>query len=435
MKSSKLKPDNLPETLVWYYIIGTYVCYLFGGQYLVAPLLATFLVCLVFKQWWYQTPKTPLSQRIDLAPLTWIWIVGMVIMEIALIIGHLNFDLDLAQIIKSSLYWYKHWALFALFAVAGYLKIRPQIIYRASCILCTICLVLVLVGSLAYMLNLPSFSYISPLQAFGGDDLYYQIDIPYQEPGYGKEFRLQLFAPWPPALGFLGNTYFFLANQENVPQWRWLGMVGAIAMIVMSVSRLAVVCLLFVLFAQWFLNNFHRTKFQLTISVLGFIMGISFPILVSWFEALKKKFYELRPGSSRVRAALGRMTLDSWWNEAPVWGHGINTSRGPAALGYMPIGTHHTWYGVLYLHGVVGFFCFFIPFVLTFLNLLAQVRNSSIARVSLCLMLVLLLFSFGENIENLAYLYWPALLIISIAIKESASQVILDRQPLSFDSN
>lgn len=189
------------------------------------------------------------------------------------------------------------------------------------------------------------------------------------------------------------------------------------------------------LLVQWFLNNFHRTKYQLIISAFGFLIGIFFPLWFSWLETLKQKFHELRPGSSRVRSALARMTLDSWWNEAPVWGHGINTSRGPAALGFMPIGTHHTWFGVLYLHGVVGFFAFFIPFVLTFLHLLAGVKNLAIARVSICLMSVLLLFSFGENIENLAYLYWPALLIIGIAIKETARSIASDRQLLLFDLN
>ena len=193
--------------------------------------------------------------------------------------------------------------------MAAYLKIRPQIIYRASCIFCTLCLALVLLASLAYLANLPTFTYVSPLQAIGGDELSYQIDLLFPEPGYEEEFRLQLFAPWPPALGLMGNIYFFLTYQEANQKWRWLGMMEAIAMIIMSVSRLAVICLLFVLFVQWFVNNFFRTKFKLIICSIGFLIGISLPLLMEWFEALKTSFYQMRPGSSRVRAALRRMTL------------------------------------------------------------------------------------------------------------------------------
>jgi hypothetical protein len=431
----EIKPTNLPETLVWYYIIGAYGFYLLGVQYILAPILATLLVFWVGKKWWYQNLATPVSERIKLTPLTWIWIVAMLMMEVALIIGHLDFDLSTAQIVKSSLYWYKHWALFALFLVAACLQIRPQIIYRASCILCTLCLLLVLFGSLAYLLHLPTLTYVSPFQALGGSDLYYQVDIPFKEPGYGKEFRLQLFAPWPPALGLIGNIYFFLSYQEANRKWRWLGMLGAIAMILISVSRLAVICLLFVILVQWLTTKLFSTKFQLIFSSVGFLMGIFLPKLLEWFRVVQTSFYELRPGSSKVRSALARMTLQSWWNEAPVWGHGINTSKGPAALGFMPIGTHHTWFGVLYLHGIVGFFCFLIPFALTAFNLLSHIRNAHTARVGFCLMLVLLLFSFGENIENLAYLYWPGLLIIGIAIKENATHDVFNQKSLLFDLN
>jgi hypothetical protein len=164
-------------------------------------------------------------------------------------------------------------------------------------------------------------------------------------------------------------------------------------------------------------------------------MGILSSKLIEWFEELKVSFYKFRPGSSQVRAALGRITLDRWWNEAPIWGHGINISRGPASLGFMPIGTHHTWYGVLYLHGLVGFFCFAIPFLLSAVDLLSRVKNSQIARVAFSLMLVLFLFSFGENIENLSYLYWQALLIIGIALKGNAQQLARNQKPLLLDSN
>jgi hypothetical protein len=54
-----MKPQNLPEKLIWYYILGTYPIYYIGGLYLFAPLLAIFLSLYLLKQWWLQTPNTP----------------------------------------------------------------------------------------------------------------------------------------------------------------------------------------------------------------------------------------------------------------------------------------------------------------------------------------------------------------------------------------
>lgn len=438
MSKNSVEPQNLPETLVWYYITGTYLFYLLGAQYVFAPLLGTVLVFLVLKQWWYQTDKTPLDRRINFCSSIWIWIIGMLVMEVALIIGHINFDFGISQIIKSSFYWYRHWALFALFPIAAYLKIRPQLIYRASCILCFQCLILVVLGTLAYLVNFPILSYVSPFKVLGGDDMYYRVSLLFPELSYNNyamEFRLNLFAPWPPALGLMGNIYFFLADRETNQKWRWLGMIGAIAMIISSISRLAIICLPLVMLVRWLVTNFFRIEVQLVTSLSCFLMGIMSTTLIEWFEELKISFDRVRPASSRVRAALARMTLDRWWNQAPIWGHGINMSKGPASLGFMPIGTHNTWYGVLYFHGLVGFFCFAIPFFLSAINLLSQVKTSQIARLAFSLMLILFLSSFGDSIENLAYIYWQALLIIGIALKENSQQLARNQKPLLFDQN
>jgi hypothetical protein len=66
-----IKPNNLPEVLVWYSIVYTYPAYVLGVQLTWVTLLATALVGCLFQQWWNQTAETPLSERIKIAPSAW----------------------------------------------------------------------------------------------------------------------------------------------------------------------------------------------------------------------------------------------------------------------------------------------------------------------------------------------------------------------------
>ncbi|HEY9846824.1 MAG TPA: hypothetical protein V6D03_11580, partial [Candidatus Caenarcaniphilales bacterium] len=138
-------------------------------------------------------------------------------------------------------------------------------------------------------------------------------------------------------------------------------------------------------------------------------------------ETFKDEFTSARAGSSRVRNALGRMAVDRWWNEAPLWGHGIVETRGPRVVKFMPVGSHHAWFGLLFSKGLVGFITFAIPLLCSFIDLLSKAQKSRIARVGLSMILVLFIFTFAENIEYLAYIYWPGLVMLGISFKEKVS--------------
>ncbi|MBE9168997.1 O-antigen ligase domain-containing protein [Pleurocapsales cyanobacterium LEGE 06147] len=417
-----MKPQNLPETLVWYYILGTYGIYYLGAQYVFAPLLGWFLTYYLLIQWWNQTEKTTPEKKITISPAVWVWIISILIIEIALIIGHLDFNLGTLQIAKSSFnWWLRTWTLLALFPLVGNLNIRPELIYRAACVLCLQSLILAGIGGLAIsILNLDELSYISPLEALGGgSEYYYKVNIFGSVSDYENNTRLQLFAPWPPALGLVGNMYFLLVNQEPEKKWRLIGMIGSIVMIVSSLSRLSILSLPLSLGLVWFLTNFLNPWIQFTSGLVSFIGGIFAPNLLNLIETFKENFYKFRSGSSKVRAALARMAIERWWKEAPIWGHGLNDPRGPASLGYMPIGTHHTWFGLLFTHGLVGCMALAIAMSWSFIDLLIKAQTNQIAKVGLSIFLVIFFFSFAENIDSLAYILWPGLVILGIAYKEN----------------
>jgi O-antigen ligase len=412
-----MKPQNFEEKVLWYSLIGTYVFYLLGAQYILISVIAWLLTLYLCKKLWYQTEDTPIEEKITIPFSIWVWIISMLAMEVALIIAHIELDLGVPKIITSSINWARTWAYLALFPLIGCLNIRPQLIYRGICIICLQSLIFIPICYLAFILHVPPNLYTSPLHLIGGNDItLYNVAL-YGFEEYTNQNRLQLFAPWPPALGMVADIYFFLACQESHQKWRLIGLIGSIAMILVPFSRLAILCLATVPAITWFLANFARPNVQIITGVASFFASIFAPVLLNFFEAFKDQFSNARPNSSRIRAILGRIALERW-NEAPIWGHGIIEPKGPKIVVFMPIGTHHTWFGILFEKGLVGLIALAFPFIFSFIDLLSKAYKSTTAKTGLSIFLVIFLFTFGEKIEGIAYLYWPGLVLLGIAFKE-----------------
>ncbi|RUT06107.1 hypothetical protein DSM106972_033130 [Dulcicalothrix desertica PCC 7102] len=412
-----MKPQNLEEKLVWYYLIGTYVFYFLGAQYILMSIIAWSLTLYLGKKLWNQTENTPIEEKVTIPFSVWVWIISMLVMEVALIMAHIDFDLGAGRIITSSINWARTWAYLALLPLIGCLNIRPQLLYRSVCIICLQSLIFIPISYLAFILHLPPNLYTSPLYLIGGNDVSLYNIVLY---GFEEETnanRLQLFAPWPPALGMVACVYFFLACQEPNKKWRWIGIIGSIAMVIVTFSRLAILSIIAVPVITWFLVNFTRPKTQITTGVVSFFASMFAPVLLNFFQTFKEQFSNARPGSSRVRAALGRIALQRW-SEAPIWGHGIVEPRGPKIVAFMPIGTHHTWFGILFEKGLVGLIGLAVPLVWSFIDLVYKAHKSTTAKAGLSVLLVIFLFTFGEKIEGLTYLYWPGLVLMGIAFKE-----------------
>ena len=414
-----MKPQNLEEKVVWYTLTGTYGLYFLGAQIVVVPAMAWFLTLYLAKKLWNQTEDTPATEKITIPFVVWVWLISMVIMEVALIKGHIDFELGIPKIITSSIFVFaKVIVLLALFPLIGCLKIRPQLIYRAVCIVCLQSLIFIAVCYLASRLNLPASLYSSPMRIIGrGGDIFYSVGLYGIDPD-SQEIRLTLFAPWPPALGLVGNIYFFLALQESNNKWRWIGIIGAIAMSMVSVSRLGMLCFPIVLLLTWLLTNFTRPFTQFTAGVVSVLTGMFAPLLLDWIKTLKATFASARASSSKVRDDLQNIGLYRWQTEAPIWGHG-DIEPGPKVVQGMPIGSHHTWVGLLFTKGLVGFIALAVPLLLSFIELLIKSQKSKTASAGLSIILVLFFFTFAEVIEGLTYLYWPGLLIMGIAFKEA----------------
>jgi hypothetical protein len=408
-----IKPETFPERVIWYTLLWTYGFFVIGGLYVVGSVVGWILLVYWGQQLWHQTDATPEGDRIRIPGTTWVWIVSMLMMQVALVVGHLDFNLSTSLIIKSSIGWAKGWALLAVFPLVSTLKIRPQLMYRIACIIGFQSLLFFPIFLLAYLLHLPETPYVSPLKLIGGPGPEFFAPSLYEiDPSNGQP-RWRLFTPWAPALGFVGNVYFVLALQERDRKWKFLGILGAIFVCVISVSRLALLAMPIVFILTKVLSSLTRPFALISLGITSVISGLFSPVLLASLESFSDKFRSARADSSRVREALGRIAVDRWQSEAPIWGHGT-VEPGPHLAEFMPIGSHHSWFGLLFVKGIVGFIALAIPLLWSLVDLVIKSQTSETARVGLSMVFIIFLYTFGENLEILAYLYWPALIMIGM---------------------
>ncbi|QCN97395.1 O-antigen ligase domain-containing protein (plasmid) [Azospirillum argentinense] len=414
------KDDLTPEeSLIRFCLIYTWPFYFIGALYLLAPIVGWTLFIFLIARMYVQTPDRPPHRRAIIPIGVWVWIAGMLTMELALIIAHVDFSLGIPMMVKSSIGWAKGWALLAIFpAIGAGLQIRPAVIYRATCVISLHVLILMPLLFFAYVAHLPSQLYVSPLQIVGGPGpeffsvTLYNIDATTGGP------RWRFFTPWAPAAGFVANIYFIFSLQEKNKAWRWIGIIGWTLVAILSKSRLALIVLIFSWPITLVLSNMRRPAVAFSGAGAIAFAGLVGNVVMEAYSSAMETFTAARPESSRVRATLGRIAVNRWQSEAPIWGHGI-VERGPHLVEYMPIGSHHSWYGLLYVKGAVGFAALAIPLIYSLICFLEKSQNSSLSRVALCIIMILIFYTFAENLEILSYLIWPSLVIVGAAIRES----------------
>ncbi len=410
---------TLPERIVSFTLVWTWGFYAIGGLYVVGPVLAWALAGLAVLSL-YLGP----ALRRDLQPagpipgIVWLWCIGMFVMLVALWAGHVNWGLGLVKTIKSTIGWAKGWALLALFPAAGaILQIRREVIIRASSRLALITLLLLPVLLVAPFIGLPERVFTSPLKAVGGPGSeYFTVYLYTLDPATWTP-RWQFYAPWSPFAGLLGVVTVLFALEEKHRGWLVAGCLAGIAMILLSKSRMSVVAL--------FIASVGPRMMPLLLKTWAWTLGASLaasmaaawtPISHAVVDAVAV-FRRARADSTRIRETLQRIARERWANESVWFGHG-QVEPGPHIVEYMPIGSHHTWWALLFVKGVVGFAAFAVPFILHFLVCARDAIVHPNGRLPFGIMLVLLILSMGENIEIEAYLLWPALLLLGIHVRE-----------------
>lgn len=103
-----------------------------------------------------------------------------------------------------------------------------------------------------------------------------------------------------------------------------------------------------------------------------------------------------------------------------VFGHGT-VRPGAHLVEYMPIGSHHTWYGLLFVKGLTGFTAFLVPLSVHFWVVTLDAIKCERGKLPLGLLLTIVLLTFGENVEIQTYLLWPGLLMLGCHLRDVKS--------------
>ena len=415
-------PRPVEDYIVALALAGTWPIYFLGGLYVLGPVLGVMLTAVVLVRKYVRAPTTARPEPPAIPIGVWFWIAGMGVMEIALLGGHWSYELSTGQTLKSTIGWAKGWALFAMFTLAGAcLDIRFETIIRATALTALISLLLTPLLYLAPMVGLPEVLFVSPLRVVGGPGPeFFAVQLYSMDPADGLP-RWRYFTPWSPAAALIGNLYLILAIEDRRVPWRVIGIISALAIILLSKSRLGLVTAVLVWPTAFGVSQLRRSILWLAAAVPVFLAGLFSPIILAQLGAAYEGFRGLRANSTRVREALGRIAVDRWWNEAPIWGHGV-VERGPHYVEYMPIGSHHTWFGLLFVKGLVGVGALVIPLMWSLLEFALLALSSPIGRAAFAITILLVLFTVGENLEILTYLFWPGLLIMGIAMREAAEK-------------
>jgi hypothetical protein len=415
MASARFSPETLEERIVYWSITGTWLIWLSGGLYILAPSVGWTLAAIA------TTRRLGLNKNVhrrDTRPLaicSVVWIAGMALMAVTLLAGHIDFDLGAGQTLKSLIGWMKGWALLAVFIYVGAaMRIRPAIIYRATNVLAAQTLALAPILLAAAFLHLPRQLYVSPLQAVGGPGPeFFAVELYGIEPETGVA-RWRFFAPWAPAAALIANISLALAIYDRSRFWKAIGIVSSLVVCIMSQSRMGLIAVPVVAVVVLMVSSLSKpVPFAVGAVLCTMLVPLWTPVSQVASDAILR-FQNARASSSRVRATLQRIALHRWWNEAPVFGHGT-VERGPHLVEYMPIGSHHTWNGLLYVKGFVGVLALAGPVVWTLIELAIRAQSDRTARCALSVMLLLTFYSFGENLEILVYLIWPGLIVVGVA--------------------
>lgn len=399
------------EKLTLLALSGTYIVYMFGGVYVLGSVIGYLLAGIVVLRNFLAPEQRPQT----ISVMLYVWYFGMFMMLIALWVGHANWQLGAGQTIKSTIGWMKGWALMALFVWLGARSfIRPHFVIRGVALIAIHSLIFAAISIAAYVVGIPGEIYISPLKVVGGPGPdFFKVAFYGMNPETGAG-RWQFFGPWAPSAGLIACLFLVICTLEKNDKIRRWAMFGCFIIVLLSQSRagLAIFIMLIpILWSQRFIGH----------PAVLILVGVGLPALVLLgqpvFEAVMDSYQQVkdaRPDSTRVRNALANIAIQRWQSEAYWFGHGI-IERGPKMVEFMPIGTHHSWYGLLFVKGLVGLFALAIPLFITLVYLLWQAIVNRFAHRALCLVFVLVCYSFFENLEILMYLCWPAFMLIGMA--------------------
>lgn len=412
MQPKYVKTLTPPERVLYRILTLTWPFYGIGALYVVGPVLGWSLAGIAAVALYLSPLMRPEWRAHPPPALFYVWFLAMAGMLVVLWVGHFNNDLGTGKTIKSSIGWAKGWALFFIFVFLGAaFRIRPEPIVRAQCVVGFHTVLLLPLFILAPKIGLPEMLFVSPFKAVGGPGPeYFAVYLYTIDPATGGA-RWQFYTPWCPFAALVGVIMVVCALEEKDRFWRNCGLLGGTAIVLMTKSRMGLMGLVICTISPRLLPMIVRSWAWLTLGAIATAMTIIGDRVITGMSDAKEAFRGARANSTRVRDALQSIAKERWSTEAPWFGHGT-VEPGAHVTEYMLIGTHHTWFGLLFVKGTFGALMFAIPMIWSLLTMLKLTVLVKEARLGLGLILAFWLFSFGENMEVQIYILWPGFVLL-----------------------
>jgi hypothetical protein len=252
----------------------------------------------------------------------------------------------------------------------------------------------------------PAVEFSFTMRVFSTEDLL-GLDLP----------RLVLFYPWAVVLGFAGISVFFIAQLERDVTLRMLGSAGGLLAVVGSQGRAPILGFLILLMVDAVLLRSSRAAVAMLIGTALFVIALLVPfgitpasLMASGYNAVSA----LRPGSSMARE-LGYALSIAGFLESPIFGKGWVGGFVSSGIP-LPVGSHSSFYGLLYTGGIVTLAMFVIALATTLVAMLRRVHYGAVQRSGFLVLLGLALLSYGEGIYSFVLPCVPLLLFAGGAL-------------------
>jgi uncharacterized membrane protein YhaH (DUF805 family) len=241
-----------------------------------------------------------------------------------------------------------------------------------------------------------------------------------------RTIRLTLFYPWATGLALAGATALLVGTGDRLRGWRVVAAIAGTVAVLLSYSRSAVLSLAVALVILGFLRLSGPRQ-----AIAALLAGLAINVaLLAGFDPIETarevqaEFTNLRPGSSLARALIYEL---SWAHflDRPILGHGWMS--GPVArwLPTMPLGSHSSFYGVLYLGGIVTFAALCLAYLATLAVAALRLRDRGRdAPVALVLLLLLGVVAVGEGINVLVPSLLATFLWLGGALRSPAAAAV-----------
>ncbi|MEB3294338.1 MAG: O-antigen ligase family protein [Synechococcales bacterium] len=390
------------EWVIYWTIVLTPVWWLLGIQTLLYPLLTLYLVVQGFNF------DRVISQKLPTCVYAWLFMsliaISLALMTLA------DMGLPLGKLMSPIITFLKgYFLIFSGFIIPFWHRVRVKVVTRAICWMAFGYAVTIAFQAICLYGRLWKDPIYPPLaKLIPGDKLSLLIKPAVFQKFFGITLpRTSIYMADPPIPGICGLLCYFMCRGEGNDRIRFAGVLGSVAALIVSQSRLAWVCYpISVLVVACFCQPLARLSslWSMTgISVMSAWLGMTIKEMIS---QPMEVFTSARAESSADRALVVGKTLEAW-QQSPWFGWGITQGSVKWHIYDIALGSFSSYASVLYHQGIFGFAIFTFALTSTLWNMgQLAIRGNLAACRAIAALLALYLLLEGLPLTWVAVYFW-----------------------------